>query len=382
MLDTFPRVMELCYPGISYRLDKQDYYAAFGNGSEIWFGGLDDKERTEKILGKEYVTILLNECSQLSWASVGIVITRLAQLVNQIIAGTDDRLLVPKIYLDCNPPNKLHWTYLLFIKKIDPETKLPLINAKEYASMQMNPEGNKENVAPGYINTLKNMSARLRKRFLYGEFADGVANALFEDETIEKYRIIDHSEIPGYIRVVIGVDPSGAGDVDNADNDAIGIVVVGLGTDGRAYVIEDCTIKAGPGVWGKVVGQAYDRHEADCVIGEVNYGGAMVAQTIQIARPRTPFRAVTASRGQGKHVRAEPVSALYEAGKVRHIGPFRDLEEELSGFTTAGYVGSESPNRADALIWAINALFPALTAPTKKLMPELLPTNSPYARRG
>ena len=101
-----------------------------------------------------------------------------------------------------------------------------------------------------------------------------------------------------------------------------------------------------------------DRDQADAVVGETNYGGAMVSMVVQSARPRTPFRAVTASRG--KHVRAEPFSALYEQGKVRHAGRFLELEDELCAFSTTGYLGSQSPNRADALIWALAELFPGV----------------------
>lgn len=366
VLDTFPKVMEICFPDIKYRVDKQDWYALLPNGSEIWFGGLDDKERTEKILGKEYATVYPNECSQISFNSVGIVITRLAQKVNQSVLGLDGIPLKPRVYFDCNPPNKLHWTYRMFIKKVDPETGMPFSNPDNYASMQLNPEGNKENISDDYLSTLNALPARLKKRFLYGEFADATPNALFSDETIEKWRVID-GVTPQFVRVVIGIDPSGAGDVDNADNDEIGIVVAGLGLDGIAYVMIDATIKAGPATWGKLVCQLFDEYSADCVVAEVNFGGAMVQQTIQVARPRTPFYAVTASRG--KAVRAEPISALYEDGKVRHVGFFHLLEEELAGFTTFGYVGSRSPNRADALVWAVNGLFPALTAPKKTETP-------------
>lgn len=80
ILDTFPKVMKLCFSGVEYQLNKTDWFATLPNGSEIWFGGLDDKERTEKILGQEYATLYLNECSQIPWGSVGIAITRLAQL--------------------------------------------------------------------------------------------------------------------------------------------------------------------------------------------------------------------------------------------------------------------------------------------------------------
>jgi phage terminase large subunit-like protein len=108
---------------------------------------------------------------------------------------------------------------------------------------------------------------------------------------------------------------------------------------------------------------AFERHDADVIVGETNYGGAMVQQTIAVARPRTPFKSVTASRG--KVVRAEPFSALYEAGKVRHVGMFALLEEELAAFSTFGYTGARSPNRADALVWALAALFPGIVAQRK-----------------
>jgi phage terminase large subunit-like protein len=163
---------------------------------------------------------------------------------------------------------------------------------------------------------------------------------------------------------VVAVDPSGSDDKDNADNDAIGIIVAGIGTDGNAYLLEDCTVKAGPATWGKIATDAFDRHAADIVVGEQNYGGAMVHHVIKTARPRTPYKQVNASRG--KVVRAEPFSALYEQGKVRHVGEFRDLEDELVAFSTFGYMGESSPNRADALIWALTELFPGLVRDKRK----------------
>ena len=378
IFDTFPKVMKAAFPEIEYKLNKSDWFVTFPNGSEIWFGGLDDKERTEKILGNEYATIYLNECSQISWLAVGMVITRLAQQAAQSIVGREPCKLKTRMYFDCNPPNKLHWTYLLFIKKIDPETKEPLKHPENYVSFKMNPRDNVENLSEGYLETLEGLSARLRKRFLEGDFADANPNALFADETIDKWRVID-GVVPQFIRVVVAVDPSGADDTDNADNDSIGIVVAALGVDGNIYVLEDCTVKAGPFVWGRVVTTAFDRHAADIVVGEINYGGAMVKQVIKTSRPRTPFQAVTATRG--KAVRAEPYSALYEEGKVRHVGFFRELEDELTAFSTVGYLGDNSPNRADALIWALSALFPAATNKTQKPKIEVMPTLNHFNRR-
>ena len=363
IFDTFPKVMELAFPGVKYTISKTDWYAEFENGSQIWFGGLDDKERAEKILGMEFVTIYLNECSQIPQGSRDIAVTRLAQQVNQVIEGRQEKPLKPRMYYDCNPPSKVHWAYRLFVEKRDPETKIGVSNPMDYACFQINPQDNAENVSAGYLDTLKNLSQRLQRRFLKGEFADATPNALFTDEVIDKWRVID-GVLPDFVRVVVGVDPSGSDDIDNADNDAIGICVGALGVDGNAYLLEDCTVKAGPATWGRVATSAYDRHEADVIVGEVNYGGAMVKQTIQTARPRTPFKAVSASRG--KAVRAEPFSALYENGKVRHVGDFHELEDELVAFSTVGYVGEKSPNRADAWIWVLSELFPGMVKAPKE----------------
>lgn len=377
--DTFPKVMRLVYPDVPYKLDKLDWFAKFPNGAEIWFGGLDEKERTEKILGMEFVTIMLNECSQISSESRNLTITRLAQSVDQIIEGKEPTPLKPRVYYDENPPSKAHWSYRLFVQKVDLETKQPLSRPDDYQSFKINPPDNRENIAADYMETLDSMSARMRKRFRDGDFADAVAGALFDFEDIEKWRVTD-GILPDMVRIVVAVDPSGAGDVDNADNDSIGIIVVGLGVDGNAYVIEDCTVKAGPATWGKVATTAFERQAADLIVGEINYGGAMVGHVIQTARPRTPFKQVHASRG--KVVRAEPFSALYEQGKVRHAERFSELEDELTSFTTFGYLGEGSPNRADALIWGLAALFPSLVAaPKQSAAPAAIPAMSTgYAR--
>jgi predicted phage terminase large subunit-like protein len=369
VLDTFPKVMRLCFQGVKYKLDKTDWHADFENGSQIWFGGLDDKERTEKILGMEFATIYLNEASQIPKGSRDIAVTRLAQLVDQRMEGCEPTTLKPRMYYDENPPSKNHWTYRMFIEKRDPETKFPVRDPEEYAWFKINPDDNRDNIDGAYLETLKGLSPRLQKRFLAGEFADATPNALFHDEDIDKWRWLD-KPLPDLVRVVIGVDPSGAGDGDGSEHDAIGIVVGGLGTDGNAYLLEDCTVKAGPSTWSRVVATAYDRHRADVVVGETNYGGAMVQQVIQTARPRTPYRAVTATRG--KAVRAEPFAPLYEQGKIRHAGEFRELEDELTAMSTIGYTGTQSPNRADAWIWVLTELFGGIVNP-KPAKQEFIP---------
>lgn len=366
VLDTFPKVMRECFPDVQWSLDKTDWYAKMPGNSEIWFGGLDDAARVEKILGKEFVSIYLNEVSQIMFASFQVVLTRLAQKVMQVIAGKPPTLMKPRLYADWNPTNKGHWAYKTWHLLIDPDSGKPLANPQDYASFKINPIDNQQNLSEGYMNVLNNMSARMRKRFRDGDAADATPNALFNDVDIEKWRHIDGT-LPDMVRVVVGVDPSGADDTNNADNDAIGIVVAGLGVDGNAYVLEDCTVKAGPNTWGNVATTAWERHEADIIVGEQNYGGAMVKFVIQTARPRTPYKIVTATRG--KVIRAEPFSSLYEQGKVRHCGNFPELEEELCAFSTAGYTGEDSPNRADALIWCLTELFSGIVAP-RKLPPK------------
>ncbi len=142
------------------------------------------------------------------------------------------------------------------------------------------------------------------------------------------------------------------------------LVVVGLGLDGAAYVLEDASVKAPPSVWGRVVINCADRHEADCVVAETNYGGSLVEAVVKAAaseaKLRVNFKEVRASRG--KVVRAEPVAALYEQGKVHHVGAFPQLEDQLAAFTTNGYMGDGSPDRADALIWGLTEIFPRVVS--------------------
>jgi hypothetical protein len=353
-LDTFPTVMQKCFPEVPYSINKSDWFATLPRGSEVWFGGLDDKDRTEKILGKEFATIYLNECSQIPWASRNLAVTRLAQNCPYTLEG-ENKVLALKMYYDANPPSKGHWTYQVFHQKRDPDTKKPLVDPDNFARFQINPRDNVANLPADYLRELEGLSLRMRKRFLDGEYGDAAPGALWTEEMIDRWR---ETTLPDMVRVVVAVDPSGADEEENADNDEIGIVVAGLGTDGNAYVLEDCSVKAGPKTWGSVATNAYERHSADRIVAETNYGGAMVKFVVQASKPNAPFKMLNASRG--KVVRAEPISALTEQGKIRFAGRFLRLEDELCSFTTHGYMGSDSPNRADAFVWAMSELFPGM----------------------
>jgi len=359
---TMDFVLKNCFPPEVQersRFNKQEGFLQLPNGSEVWFGGLDDKERVEKILGNEYATVLINEASQVPYASFNIAMTRLAQVVMK----DDGTPMRQKAYLDANPPPSTHWLYRLFEEKKDPESRRPVANPSAYATMQLNPEGNRENLDPAYLKALSELPERQRKRFYLGQYGDAGEAALWTSELIDQQRILDASNLPDFIRIVVVIDPSGADDIEDTTADEIGIGVVALGKDGCAYVLEDLTVKASPGEWGKIATDAYDRHDADCIVGESNFGGAMVRHVVQSAKPGVPYKEVTASRG--KHLRAEPVSALYEQRKVWLVGRFPDLEDEMIAMTTAGYTGTKSPNRLDWMVWGVTELFPRIISQAK-----------------
>jgi phage terminase large subunit-like protein len=208
---------------------------------------------------------------------------------------------------------------------------------------------------------------RLGRQELDGELIADVDGALWSRDLIERQRVV---AMPGAARrVVIGVDPpAGVG----AAADACGIVAVALAADGKAYVIADASVQGrSPEGWARAVVRAADLHGADRVIAEANNGGAMVASVLRAAgTPNLPLRLVHAAHG--KVARAEPVAALYEAGKAFHVGAFPALEDELAGLVTGGDYGGpgRSPDRADALVWAMTELMlgPGRSAPRVRMV--------------
>lgn len=197
--------------------------------------------------------------------------------------------------------------------------------------------------------TLDYGGTRLGRQELDGEMIEDLQGALWSRARIETCRA---EAVPERVRTVIGVDPpAGIG------GDACGIVAVALGRDGNAYVLEDASVAgATPEGWARAVAACAARHAPDQVVAEKNQGGAMVKSVLLGADSALPVRLVHAS--QGKVARAEPVSLLYEAGKVRHVGAFPALEDELCGLVLGGgYEGpGRSPDRADALVWALTEL--------------------------
>jgi len=165
---------------------------------------------------------------------------------------------------------------------------------------------------------------------------------IFKWDDINNNRTADP---PDLTRLVIGVDPSGS-----ADGDEVGIVVVGLGRDRHAYVLADLSLHASANQWGHTVVNAYHKYKADRIIAEKNYGGDMVETTIRTVDKQVSYKGVTATRG--KELRAEPISALYEQGRIHHVGEFGALEDEM----TMWRPGDDSPNRLDAAVWGLTEL--------------------------
>lgn len=345
--DTMPKVMRLCFPQLppyEDMLNKSDWFLELPNGSRILFGGLDDKERTEKVLGQEHSTITLDECSQISYASRNKLVTRLAQN-----SGLDLRA-----FYMLNPTNTAHWTYKMFIEKVEPLSGKTLGSPDNYRTILMNPEDNRENLPLGYIDEeLAALPAKDRKRFKEGEYAAAVQGALWTLDLIEKSRVaVD--QLPEMQRITVNIDPSGCSGPEATRSDEVGLTVTGLGKDKRGYLLEDRSGRHSPERWGQIAVQMYQDWKADTIIGEINFGGDMVRAVVHAANPNVPFKMVTASRG--KTQRAEPVSSLYAQGKISHLEELPELEGQLCEFSTAGYQGETSPDRADSAIWGFTEL--------------------------
>jgi len=212
---------------------------------------------------------------------------------------------------------------------------------------------NRDNLDPSFFSKLVETyeGTRLGRQEIEAELLDDVDGAMWTSPMIDAVRVKSPPELS---RVVVSVDPAAT---SSTHSDETGIVVVGLGVDGNAYVLDDLSCRLPPRGWAQRAVDAYEEHRADCIVAEVNNGGEMVSETIASVSPLAHVRTVRAA--QGKRARAEPVSALYERTphrepRVFHVGSFRALEKQLTSFT--GLAGERSPDRLDALVWAVHEL--------------------------
>jgi phage terminase large subunit-like protein len=238
---------------------------------------------------------------------------------------------------------------------------------------------NNDNLAPSFIKAItdKYAGTRLGRQELSAEILDDVPDALWTRASLDRDRR-KQNEIPALKRIVVAIDPAAKQNDTPEDGAATGIIVAGVGDDNRGYVLDDATCRESPNGWARMAVACFDRYQGDCIVGEINNGGDMVAATVRAVRPTVPFREVHASRG--KWTRAEPIAALYEQGRVSHVGTFASLEDEMVNFGPNGMVGDASPDRVDALVWALTELFPAIVkAPKKAGPPAKIPNLSPKA---
>lgn len=229
-----------------------------------------------------------------------------------------------------------------------------LIDQENVHVSKMTSYENAANLSPAFFDEIvqRYEGTRLGRQELLAELLTDIPGALWTRVMIEQSRtkyVDGEYRKPELLRIIVAVDPA----VTSGENsDATGIIVCGLGEDGHGYVVEDLTCRKTPDAWARVVVDAYQRYDADRVVAEVNNGGDLVEAVLRTVDAGVSYKAVHASRG--KRVRAEPVAALYEQGRVHHVGTFPDLEDQMCMFvpdTTA-----QSPDRVDALVWGMTEL--------------------------
>jgi hypothetical protein len=338
--DTLPKVFQKFYPQVRYKENKQDWFIQVpcckdfpGEYSTIWLGGIDDKDRVEKILGNEYSTILANECSQISYDAITMLRTRLAEASG----------LKLRFYYDLNPCGIKHWTNQELIKGFIPGTKEK--SKLNCGHIFMNPLDNPY-LPKEYIDALKALPKRKRQRFLDGRYITDVEGALWTDQMMSEARCKSYGKI---IKTVVAVDPS---TTDNPGSDECGIVVCSLDENREGVVEADYTIKASPATWAARAVNAYYTHEANEIVAEVNQGGDLVKNALKNIDPSIKVKTVRASKS--KRARAEPISELYELGKIAHAKDMPEFESELTEWVPMNT--TESPNRVDSVVWGFYRL--------------------------
>ena len=232
---------------------------------------------------------------------------------------------------------------------------LPLLTAllKDAATVvsRSRTADNAANLAPGFLAEMLRRygSTPMGRQELDGEIVEERMTGLWKRNWLNESRLLARPEL---VRIVVAVDPPVTA---TAGSDSCGIVVAGLGIDSRAYVIGDRTVQGrDPATWAKAAVAAYHDYQADTIVVETNQGGDLVVQTFKGIDAFVPVKKVYASRG--KYTRAEPVSALYNEGRVAHVGEFPELERQMCDFAADGLANGKSPDRLDALVWAITEL--------------------------
>jgi len=210
---------------------------------------------------------------------------------------------------------------------------------------------NAANLAPSFLSAVvsRYQGTRLGRQELDGELIEDRPDALWQRSALDTARL---DRAPPLARIVVAVDPPVT---SGPRADACGIIACGRAEDGRAYVLADATTQGrSPLEWARTAVRLYESLDADCIVAEVNQGGELVAQMLRQVSPGVPVRMVRATRG--KYLRAEPVASLYERALVAHVGAWPELEDQMCDFGPGGLSNGASPDRLDALVWALTEL--------------------------
>lgn len=303
------------------KYDRQNGWLLFKNGAEVRIYGADAYER---LRGPQFDAAWVDELAKFKktekfWE----------QLMLCLRLGND-----PKCIVTTTPRNNPLLT--------------KLINDEKCVVTRGSTFDNAANLAPGFLENIKKQfqGTRLEVQEIYAHMLSEANGALWKREMI----CYEHPPNDDWRRIVVAVDPAVT---DYETSDETGIVVIGLHSNQKAYVLDDVSYKAKPSEWVKKVVELYHKYKADRVVAEVNKGGDMVQDLLRSYDRHVAYKGVRATRGKG--IRAEPIVSLYEQGKVRHIKPFFALEEQLCGYIPE--ISSKSPDRLDALVWGLTELF-------------------------
>ena len=349
--------------GARARENKSDGTWTFDNGSVIRFISLPNVEDEQNYKSVEFDVLLFDEVTELLESQYTFMLSRVRSSSGyraHVIATSNPegrgfrwvkRRWVSPVAADLAPGQPMPtacvpWAPPLVIDGERQEDQWQPTRCFLPATVMDNPGLMQDN--PTYVQQLRSLpDGRLRRALLDGDWTamDQIPGALWNQTSIDEHRV---QSCPDIVRIVIGVDPSGT---SHSGSDEAGIVAVGVGNDGRFYVLRDVSGVVSPEVWSARTVLAYDDLGADRVVAEGNFGADMVVSVLKNARSSLPVKKITASRG--KAVRAEPISYLYSEGRVSHVGTFLELEDELCTWVPGS---NWSPGRLDALVWAITEL--------------------------
>ncbi len=380
---TMPRLARTLLPRAETLLagrtkpNRNDHTFTWPNGSILEFGHLEHATSVHNYQGAEYGVIGFEEVTEFVESQWEFLTTRLrapapgirAHMVATTNPGGPGHRWVKRRWVRPQPEDVVG---PVVPKSGDVWSAVPKVEDQTPVRRVFVPSLLEDNPAlmardPGYrARMLAGISNRaLREAVGFGDWdaIDRIEGTLWDWDWIEPHRRAPGSEhlAGGLVRVVVAVDPAASA---KTDSDETGIVVAGKGADGRGYVLADRSCQLSPDGWGRRAVQAYRDHQADRIVAERNNGGDMVTAVLKAVDAQVPVQTVWASRG--KVTRAEPIAALYEAGKVSHLGTFPNLEEQL---TTWSPDDGDSPDRLDALVWALTELMLGDTGPV---------TSAPY----